>query len=133
MKMDRKAEGSFAETMIAMMVVTIALAAFMGLFAYSSAHADGPDTRISTDFVKDLRIEDGNIVGVDQSYIDDECTRKGFSGMVITIETAGSVNHCVLRLGSGTDSDFSFVKGTVTIPCDDGTTVIANYEVVAFV
>ena len=133
MKMDRKAEGSFAETMIAMMVVTIALAAFMGLFAYSSAHADGPDTRISTDFVKDLRIEDGSIVGVDQSYIDEECTRKGFSGMVITIETAGSVNHCTLRLGSGADSDFSFVKGTATIPCDDGTTVIANYEVVAFV
>ena len=132
MKMDRKAEGSFAETMIAMMVVTIALAAFMGLFAYSCSHAEGPDTRISTDFVKDLRIENGEIVGVDQSYIDDECTRKGYSSMVITIETAGDLNRCGLRLGEGTDSDFSFVRGTVDIPCDDGTVILASYEVVAF-
>lgn len=133
MKMNRKAEGSFAETMIAMMVVTIALTAFMGVFAYSCCHNDGPDTRISTDFVKDLRIEGGEIVGVDQSYIDDECTRKGYASMVITVETAGSVNHCSLRIGTGSDSDYSFVRGTIDLPCDDGTVVIANYEVVAFV
>ena len=133
MRMNRRAEGSFAETMIAMMVVTIALTAFMGLFAYSCCHTDGSDVRISTDFVKDLRIEDGRIVGVDQSYIDDECTRKGYSAMVITVETAGDLNRCSLRLGEGADSDYSFVRGTINIPCDDGTTVIASYEVVAFV
>ena len=132
MRMNRKAEGSFAETMIAMMVVTIALTAFMGLFAYSCCHDGGPDVRISTDFVKDLRIEDGRIVGVDQSYIDDECTRKGYSSMVITVETAGNVNHCSLRIGTGSATDYCFVRGTVDLPCDDGTVVIANYEVVAF-
>lgn len=132
MRMNRKAEGSFAETMMAMMVVTIALAAFMGVFAYS-LHTQESEVRISTDFVKDLRIENGEIVGVDQSYIDDECTRRGYSAMVITVDTAGSINGYHLRVGQGNGHDFTSVSGTLDLECDDGSVVLARYEVVAFV
>ena len=132
MRMNRRAEGSFAETMIAMMVVTIALAAFMGVFAYS-LHTQDSSIRISEDFVRDLRIEKGEIVGVDQAYIDEECSRRGYSAMVITVDTAGNLNECHLRLGQGNDHDFTSVSGIVDLRCDDGTVVIARYEVVAFV
>ncbi len=131
MRMDRRAEGSFAETMVAMMVVTVALTVFMTVFAYSLQTEDR-ELPISTDFTESLRIEDGNIVGIDESYINEECTRRGYSSMVISIETAGDVNRACLLLGHSTDSDFSYVRGTVDIPCDDGTVVIGNYEVVAF-
>ncbi len=131
MRMDRRAEGSFMETMAAMMVVTIALTVFMTVFAYS-LQSDTREQTISTDFVDSLRIEDGEIVGVDESYISEECTRRGYSSMVITVETAGDVCRTGLRLGESLETDFTYVKGTVDIPCDDGTVVVANYEVVAF-
>lgn len=131
MRMDRKAEGSFAETMMAMMIVTVALTVFMTVFAYS-LNTEDREQPISTDFTHSLRYEDGEIVGIDESYVEEECTRRGYSSMVIRIEIAGSMNSASLLLGSPSESDFSFVRGTVCIPCDDGTTVAANYEVVAF-
>ncbi len=131
MRMDRKAEGSFAETMVAMMVVTIALTVFMTVFAYS-LQSDTREQTVSTDFADSLRIEGGEIVGVDGSYVEDECTRRGYSSMLITIETAGDVNGARLVLGRSIDSDFTYVRGTADVPCDDGSVVIVNYEVVAF-
>ncbi len=131
MRMDRKAEGSFAETMVAMMVVTIALTVFMTVFAYS-LQSDDREQPISTDFTESLRIVDGDIVGIDESYVDEECTRRGYSSMVITIETAGDFNHASLLLGNPSDSDFTYVSGMTEIPCDDGSVVAARYEVVAF-
>ena len=131
MRMDRKAEGSFAETMMAMMIVTVALTVFMTVFAYS-LNTEDREQPISTDFTHSLRYEDGEIIGIDESYVEEECTRRGYSSMVIRIEIAGSMNSASLLLGSLSESDFSFVRGTVCIPCDDGTTVAANYEVVAF-
>ena len=131
MRMDKRAEGSFAETMMAMMVVTIALTVFMAVFAYSLSSED-EESRISTDFTDSLYVEDGQIKGLDESYIQEECVRKGYSSMVIRVETAGEYNHASLSLGESCDSDFSYMKGTVSLPCDDGTTVLANYEVVAF-
>ena len=131
MRMDKRAEGSFAETMMAMMVVTVALTVFMSVFAYSLSTDDG-EQRISTDFLDSLRVEDGEITGVDESYVQEECVRKGYASMVIRIETAGDINKASLSLGESSDSDFTFVRGTAAIPCDDGTTVLASYEVVAF-
>ncbi len=131
MRMDRRAEGSFAETMMAMMVVTVALTVFMTVFACSLGTDDREQT-ISTDFTRSLRYEDGEITGVDETYVREECTRRGYSSMVIRVETAGDINHACLLLGEPYDSDFSFVRGTVSIPCGDGTVVAANYEVVAF-
>ena len=131
MRMDKRAEGSFAETMMAMMVVTVALTVFMSVFAYSLSTDDG-EQRISTDFLDSLRVEDGEITGADESYVQEECVRKGYTSMVIRIETAGDINRASLSLGESSDSDFTFVRGTAAIPCDDGTTVLASYEVVAF-
>ena len=53
-------------------------------------------------------------------------------GPILRIETAGDINKASLSLGESSDSDFTFVRGTAAIPCDDGTTVLASYEVVAF-
>ncbi len=131
MRMDKRAEGSFAETMMAMMVVTVALTVFMSVFAYSLS-TDEEEQRISTDFLDSLRVEDGEITGIDESYVQEECVRKGYTSMVIRIETAGDINKASLSLGGSSDSDFTFVRGTTSIPCDDGTTVLASYEVVAF-
>lgn len=131
MRMNGRAEGSFAETLMAMMVVTIALTAFMAVFAYS-LNANERETPVSTSFVNSLRIEDGQIVGIDESYITEECTRKGYSSMVITLETAGPFGHAYLRLGESSDSDFGYARDTVTVPCDDGTRAALTYEVVAF-
>ena len=131
MRMNRKAEGSFVETMAAMMVVTIAVTAFMGVLAYTQVPEE-KDLQVSDDFVEDLKIENGVIVGVDQEYIDDECTRKGFSSLVIIVKTVGDNNRAELRIGQSSESDFKAINGLADIPCSDGTTVLVSYEVVAF-
>lgn len=131
MKMDNRAEGSFAETMMAMMVATVALTAFMGVFAYS-LHAEHDSGEISTAFLDSVRIGEEGFTGIDESYIEEECVRMGYSSMVITLETAGSINHAYLRLGSPSDSDYTYEKGAFPAECFDGTVVMVNYEVVAF-
>lgn len=131
MRMNKRAEGSFAETMMTMMIATVALVAFMGVFAYS-LQGGSDETEISTEFIKGISIDDGRFVGIDGTYIESECTRMGYSSMVITLETAGDINHAYLRLGTASESDFTYVKGTFMSPCSDGSTVIVNYEVVAF-
>lgn len=133
MRMNRRAEGSFAETMVAMMVVTIALSAFMSVFAYSLHTADDGDQYISTDFTDGISISDGEFSGIDEDYVSEECARRGYASMVIVLETAGGVDHVYLKLGTSSDTDFTFTKGSFIAPCDDGSQVIVNYEVVAFV
>ncbi len=132
MRMDRKAEGSFAETMMAMMVVTIALTMFLTMFVHSQQTSAEWDPDISTDFADGLRLENGEITGIDASYLEDECTRKGFSSMVVIISTAGPGEPVTLRLGEPSETEYTYVSGMTVIPCDDGTAVPATYEVVAF-
>ena len=77
MRKDRRGIGGFMGTMVAMMIVTITISAFMAVFAYTNLpEAEVPG--ISTDFLKDILVIDGEITGIDDSYVVEESERKGY-------------------------------------------------------
>ncbi len=125
--------GGFAEMIVAMMIATIALTAFIGVVAYEASQ-DHIRCDVSTAFLSDLKIVDDKIVGVDNEYINDECAKNAYRSMVISVKVVGFENVQSLRLGTSTDNcETVYANGTVNIPCPDGKVVTAMYEVVAFV
>ena len=133
MRKDRRGIGGFMETMVAMMIVTIALSAFMTMFAYSNLpEPEVPD--VSTDFVEGLRLENGSIVGLDETYPEDESERRGYCSMTICIKVVGRVNDHMLEMGEPTGGCDQIIRnGTFMIPGEDGARYAAAYEVIAFV
>lgn len=133
MKMDRKALGGFYELMLAMMIACIAISSFLGVVAYEKAYSE-TNVSIRTDFLNDVEIINGEITGITEYDIEVECQTNGFHSMVVTIDVAGNHNNCSLKIGNVSEGrDYVFTDGNMKIPCDDGTSVMATYEVVAFV
>ena len=133
MKKDRRGIGGFMETMVAMMVVTITISAFMTVFAYTNLpEPDVPD--ISTDFLDCLLIVDEDIVGLDTDYPEKESERRGYLSMTICIKVAGTLHDISLYLGESTpDCDQIIENGTILLKDENGNRHAAVYEVIAFV
>ena len=121
------------ETMVAMMVVTITLSSFMTVFAYTNLQeSEAPD--ISLDFLNDLRIDNGAIVGLEDNYPELESGRRGYVSMTITIRTVGTVHNLELSLGNPMPGHNQFIEnGSFMIPDVNGERYAAVYEVIAFV
>lgn len=121
------------ETMVAMMIVTIALSAFMTMFAYDNIpEPEVPD--ISTDFIEGLYIENGSIMGLEEEYPEKESNRRGYHSMTVCIRVVGTINDCELNIGESTAGCDQIIRnGTFMIPGNDGARYAAAYEVIAFV
>ncbi len=121
------------ETMVAMMIVTIALSAFMTMFAYSHVPEQGTP-EISTDFLEGLGLNDGSITGLDENYPKEESERRGYRSMTICIKVVGTINDIELNIGESTAGcDQIIDNGTFMIHGEDGARYAAAYEVIAFV
>ena len=133
MRMDRRAIGGFMETMAAMMIVTVALSAFMTVLVYTSVQEE-IHKEISTDFLGMLTVTDEGIVGIDDDFANDEAIRKGYASMTIYVSTAGDVDRHTLFVGTETDGKDQMIKnGNIMLYRSDGTRCAAVYEVIAFV
>lgn len=133
MRKDRRGIGGFMETMVAMMIVTITISAFMAVFAYTNLpEAEVPG--ISTDFLKDILVIDGEITGIDDSYVVEESERKGYRSMTVCIRSTGDLYDLELNIGTPTyGCDQIIENGIFMLEHDDGSRCAAVYEVVAFV
>lgn len=130
---DKRGVGGFMESMVAMMVVTIALSMFMTAFAYTNT-GDCEVHDVSTDFLGSLSIEDGTIIGLDEDYLVEESERKGYRSMTVSIKVAGDLMDIELSSGTRTDGCDQIIRnGTFMLPSDDGGRYAAVYEVIAFV
>ena len=120
------------EAMTALMIATVALTAFMGFVAYTQAQ-DPPEPEVSTVFLKQLRIEDGDIEGLPDDYTERECAIRGYCSMVIDIDAQLPDGEAHLRQGDSSEGcSLTLESGTFLIPADDGTSVMAHYEVAVF-
>lgn len=121
------------ETMMAMMIVTIAMSSFMVAFAYTNV--EEPDNRdVSIDFLDSLRIEDGRIVGFDRNYTVDESERMGYRSMKVFVKTVGGIYDIGFVSGVETDGCDQVIRnGTLMLVDENGARCAAVYEVIAFV
>lgn len=133
MRKDRRGIGGFMETMVAMMIVTIAISAFMTVFTYTNL--DEPEVHdVSTEFLHNLSIEDDEIVGIDPKYPYQETLRMGYVSMTIHLEVVGMAEDVYLDLGNCVEGHDQIVKnGTVMLTDEDGNRYAAFYEVIAFI
>ena len=133
MRKDRRGIGGFMETMMAMMIVTIAISAFMTVFTYTNLEQSEP-AEISTDFLDGLSIRNDRIVGLDKDYPEKESLRKGYDSMTVCIRTVGSIHDYQLELGRPTNSSDQIIKnGNIILTSESGERYAAVYEVIAFV
>ena len=120
------------EAMTALMIATVALTAFMGFLAYAQAQ-DPPEPEVSLTFLQRLSIEDGRISGFDEDYCETECAIRGYDSMavIITAELPGGTVE-IRAGGTSPGSSVTVESGTVHLPADDGSRVMAHYEVAVF-
>lgn len=131
MRLDKRGEAGIMEAMVAMMVATIALTAFLGVMVLTAAEENEP--QISVSFLDALSIEGGEVVGIDEITLQNECARRGYQSMAVKIIARLPAGPVTLNVGEAIgDGSMGFASGTMNIVCDDGTTVVATYEVVAF-
>ncbi len=133
MRLDKKALGGFYELMLAMMIACIAISSFLGIITYEKAYSEQHHS-VRTDFLDSVTITDGKITGITEYDIEYECQTNGYHSMVVVIDVAGDNGKYDFRLGEITEGkDSVFTNGMMKINSDDGTSVMANFEVIAFV
>ena len=129
---DKRGEGGFMEAMVALMMVTIALTAFLGMLAYSEIGTSEDTISLDTKFIEDLQIVDGKIIGDTDKQLDHFVEKNGLNGTRLTVKTAGTLSNASLLRSSGTEdgNNVGTITGTFSIRSDDGRTFAASYEVV---
>lgn len=128
MRLNRRAEAGFMEALVAMMVATIALTAFMGVLVHTAAEEHPPEVSLS--FLDALSVEDGVIVGIDEDVLRRECGMMGYGSMAVKVTVRLPDGPVTLKAGDVSGENLGFASGTMAVPCDDGTVVTAAYEVV---
>ena len=129
---NKRGEGGFMEAMVALMMVTIALTAFLGMLAYSEIGKSDDRVTLDTRFIEDLQIIDGEIVGETEKQLDHFVEKNGLNGARLTVEVAGTLSDASLVRTSGTavGDNVGTFTGSFSISSDDGRVFAASYEVV---
>ena len=124
---DKRGEGGFMEAMLALMMVTVALTAFLSMLAYCEIGVS-----LDTDFIEDARLIDGRIVIEADDRLDRFVDLNGLNGARLSIRIAGTLSDASLTRSSGTEDgdNVSAINGTFPIGSDDGRVFVASYEVV---
>ena len=129
---DKRGEGGFMEAMLALMMVTIALTAFLSMLAYCEIGGSDDEISLDTDFIEDAQLIDGKIVIEADDRLDRFVDMNGLNGARLSIRIAGTLSDASLIRSSGTEDgdNVSAINGTFPIGSDDGRVFVASYEVV---
>ena len=127
---DRKGVGGFMEAMVAMMIVLIAVTAFIGLFAYHQL-PENSGVSIDTSYLE-FSIEDGTITGDITEEMQETRIKYDLKGIRVDIKPVGNLFKCTKRFTCGSTDSENIIseKGTLRLSGNDGSSVLATYEVV---
>lgn len=121
MKFNRKGDIGFPEAIMAVMIVTLVLSIYVGVFAFTSANDPEDDPVVDRDLTDGLIIENQKITGNMTEKITASCERNGYRGIMIRCHAPGDLNIEPLEYQIGTmDGDVSGERFLKTIPSDDG-------------
>ncbi|MDR0334904.1 MAG: hypothetical protein LBH69_03360 [Methanomassiliicoccaceae archaeon] len=131
MNINKRGEGGFMESMIAVMIVVISLTAFLSFLAFSLSHDTEKATEVPTEFLSGVRIANGNIEADIEDRMIAAAELHGFIGMRVTLSAVDGIYDSKLTLDVGhQDSDVIHTKGgTIVVRTDDGRSVPVNYSV----
>ena len=131
MRLNRKGEGGFMESVLAVMVVVISLTAFLSFLALSVSQDHDGDPFIPNDLLDDVRIVGGCIEADLEDRMYCVIERYGYDGMKIILEISDGIYHSSLTQSAGScDSDRIFSKnGLISVRTDDGRSVPVRYSV----
>ncbi|MCL2786645.1 MAG: hypothetical protein FWD81_05460 [Methanomassiliicoccaceae archaeon] len=130
MKLNRKGEGGFMESMLAVMVVVISLTAFLSFLPFSMSVEDYVDHDIRSDILDGVRISGGKIETEIGERIEETMIRYGYEGMTIILSVSDGIYGSEVTFSAGSrDSDNIVSKnGTITVRADDGRSVPVKYS-----
>ena len=119
------------ESLVALMAVTVMLTSFLGMLSYSELGKESNSIELDTDFIEDLKLENGRIVGDTDSlirFID----KYDLNGARLKVEVTGNLCDASLNkvYGDEDGNNADCRNGTFPISADDGRTFVASYEVV---
>ena len=128
---DRKGIGGYMESLVALMAVTVMLTSFLGMLSYSELGKERNSIELDTDFIEDLKLDDGKITGDTDSlmrFVD----KYDLNGARLKVDVTGNLcNASLERLyGTADGNNADCRNGTFSIQSDDGRTFVASYEVV---
>jgi len=128
MRMGKNAEGGFMEAVAAMMVVTVALSVFLGALAVAGSQEQAvPD--ICTDYLKNLSVSDGAVVGEVTYEMEAQKDFAGLSCIRLRAHVAGGSEVYERTAGSPTEGDVLCETGSILLRDDRGRSVPVVYEV----
>ena len=119
------------ESLVALMAVTMMLTSFLGMLSFSELGKERNSIDLDTDFIEELDLENGDIVG-DTDCLIRFMERYGLNGVRVKVVVSGNLCDASLCRTYGiTDGNNAESRtGTFPIRSDDGRTFVASYEVV---
>lgn len=129
MRSDRRGDIGFSEAIVAVIVVTMGLVAFIGVSsAFVSSHSDPLEGLDPDSF--DAEVIDGTIVTYHHDFMKRFVSSSGASGMSITVSVPGGFADSPVTDVVGDRSGGMFTRSYVSaIDTDGGRTVAAVFEV----
>jgi len=129
MRLNRKGEGGFMGSVLAMMIVVISLTAFLSFLAFSTSQENDRGTEIPADLLNDVYIVSGKIDADLEGRMCYVIERYGYEGMKVILEISDGIYDSSLTVSVGScDTDRIFSKcGVITVMTDDGRCVPVRY------
>jgi len=124
MRLNKKGEGGFMESIVVMMVVIVALTAFLAILP-SAFNDDKDQDTIPTGFLNGISIEDSEICC--STDIEKTMRDGGFSAMRLVIITIGIDGTYELFFGERNSDDMTYTSGTILIDAG-GRKINAEYN-----
>jgi Tfp pilus assembly protein PilV len=130
MRLNKKGEGGYMESMLAVMVVVISLTAFLSFLAYSSSQHSEKEAEMPSDILDDVRIINGQIEADIEGKMANAIERYGYEGMRVILSVSDGIYDSKLTVSVGShDSDVILSKnGSMIVRSDDGRSVAVTYS-----
>jgi hypothetical protein len=134
MKLNRKGEGGFMESIIAVMVIVISLTAFLSFLAFSVSHEVEREPDVPTEVIGGVRIVSGMIETDAEGNIVGMIERGRYQGMRLTLSVNGIYNDRVTLSAGSFDSDNIVSRtGSVIAETDGGRRVPVQYSLAVWI
>ncbi|MDR0778881.1 MAG: hypothetical protein LBE48_05555 [Methanomassiliicoccaceae archaeon] len=129
MRLNRRGEGGFIESVIAVMAIIITLTVFLSFLAFSTSQYDEREKEMPMSILDDVKIISGNIEADIEGTMDEIIGRYGYTGMRVILSAASIYDSSVTFSAGKNDSDKIISKnGTIIVRSDDGRSVPVNYS-----
>lgn len=132
MKMNRRGETGFMGSILAVMVVSVALTAFLGILSYTDLSLQERTFEPDLRFADRLELSEGEITGDYSEEMLRFIERCDLNGVRLKVSVAGPLSDASIdeTFGTPSGSNAESRKGTTSISSDDGRTYAASFEVI---